>query len=405
MDALLAVLVLVVLGILGARFGFRDREAPLGVRLFLSTGTHFLVLGFLLGPHGAGLFDPELLDAFSPVVALGLGWIGFLFGMQFDRESLRAFTLRERAASMGQALVAFLVLSAAGVGGYLWLGGSGTAELSLILAAAAVGCITTPTGLGVVFGSVRASGPASRLLSLSTSLDAAVGITALAGVLAWFHPPTVLAGVPLAPVRWFVATLLLGIFFGWLFLSLTREGTGAEELVLFLLGLTLLAAGTGAYFSLSPLFACAAAGAFVANFTPFRNQAYSVLSEWEKPVYVVFLLLGGALLRFPGWILLPLVAAYVLLRIVAKLAGGLVALPALPADSREPLFGLGLTAQGGISLAMAVSVYHVIAHAYPGLEGVDHFFSVVVLGVMVSELVGPPLVRTALVRAGEVTSR
>ena len=69
------------------------------------------------------------------------------------------------------------------------------------------------------------------------------------------------------------------------------------------------------------------------------------------------------------------------------------------------LLGLGLTPQGGISLVMALSALL----TFYGLQigGVDvsqGLFSVVVLGVVLSELVGPMLTTKTLRRAGEISS-
>lgn len=401
MKALLAVLILVLLGLLGSRFGFREEWGPLGLRLFFAAGTHFLLIGFLLGPEVLGLFTPDLLDALSPVIMLGLGWIGLLFGLQFDLESLGRFRTGEHLAAFGQAAVAFVILAGAGLAVLKLLQVGDPLAVPLTLAGAAAGAISTPTGMAVVLGSVRASGPVSRLLSLATSLDAAVGLTALAVVLAWHHPPSVLAEVPLAPLRWLLFSVLMGLLFAWLFMSLTRDRGDPREFVLFLLGLALLAAGVQSYFSISALFGCAVAGALIANATPVRDRVFEVLSDWETPVHVLFLLLSGALLRFSGWILVPLVAGYVLLRIAAKLAGGGLLGRALPPRQRRWDLGSGLTAQGGLSVAMAVSVHHMLGAAYPQSGAPDLFFATVVLGVAACEMIGPFLIRRLLLAADE----
>lgn len=398
MKVLLAALVLALVGLLGARFGFREEAAPLPLRLVLSTGTHFLLLGFLLGPEVSGLLGPHLLESFSPAIVLGLGWIGLLFGMQFEPRALAALDRREVTAGLAQALVAFLVLAAAGAAGVAWLGG-GRQALLLVLAAAAVASISTPTGLGIVFGSAPVSGALSRLLSVAASLDGAVGLGALAVVLAFFHPATPDGIVTL--LRWLAASVLLGVFAGWLLVSVTRQRPERQELVLFLLGLALLAAGTQAFFHLSALFGAAVAGAFVALVSPSPQRIQDALTRWEKPVHVIFLLLSGALLRWPGWQVVPLVVAYVLLRAGAKLAGGLTCLPALASGSRTPGLGLGLLAQGGLSIAMAISIRHVVSPA--GSPALDLFFATVVLGVTVSEVAGPPLIRRLLAARGELS--
>ena len=82
----------------------------------------------------------------------------------------------------------------------------------------------------------------------------------------------------------------------------------------------------------------------------------------------------------------------------------MVRLRTLPFPTPRRL-GLGLVPQGGISLVMALSALL----TFYGLEinGVDvsqALFSVVVLGVALSELVGPGLTTQTLREAGEISS-
>lgn len=400
MRALLAALVVGLLGLLGARLGFRADRGPVSIRLVLSTGTHFLLIGFLLGPHGADLLGPRLLDAFSPAIVLGLGWIGLMFGMQFDSSVMETLRPSEVAGAAAQAAVAFVVLAAVGLGLTRGLLGAGEEATLLVLCAAAIAAISTPTGLAIVFGSAPVRGDLSRLLSVAGSLDGAVGLGALALVLALFHPWVPPGAIAPPVLRWLLVSVLIGVLGGWLLVSLLRIRPRRPELVLFLIGLGLLAAGAEAFFYLSALFGSAVAGVFVARASPASRRLQDALVRWEKPVHIIFLLLSGALLRWPGWEVVPLVVAYVFLRAAAKFAGGLAALPALPAGERTPALGLGLLAQGGLSIAMAVSIRHILAVS--GGRALDLFFATVILGVTLSEIVGPPVIRQLLARRGEL---
>lgn len=404
MRVLLAVLALVVLALLGARFAFREERGSLGLRLGWSTGASFVIVGYLLGPRGVDLLTVEVLDAMTPVVVLGLGWIGLAFGAQFDRDVLAGFRPRELVAAGGQALAAFLLLAAAGLVSYEIVARPTSLGRALILAGAAAASVSTPTGLGVVFGAVDASGPVSRLLSLASSLDGAVGIVLLSAVLAVYHPPSLPVPLGGSGLVWIATGIALGVFYGWLFGVLTQGDIEPTEFVLFLLGLALVAAGTSTLFSLSALLTCSITGAVVANRSPLRRRALEVLAKWEKPVYLVFLLLGGALLRFPSWLVPALGLGYVVVRLASKLVGGLVLVRALPRASRRRDLGLGLSAQGGISIAMAVSVYHLIGQSHPDAAAVDLFLATVIVGVLASELLGPALIRGVIERAGEVRS-
>ncbi len=55
MDPLLTTLGLVLVALLGARLSFSTQSVPAGPRMLLTTGVHFLALGYLLGPGALGL--------------------------------------------------------------------------------------------------------------------------------------------------------------------------------------------------------------------------------------------------------------------------------------------------------------------------------------------------------------
>ena len=405
MRLLLTVLAFVLLSLIGAKVGFRSRRASLGFRLFVSSGSHFVLIGFLLGPRVAGLVTPAVTEALAPFVALGLGWIGMLFGLQFDRNDLRAFSRGEHAVVVSQALLTWALVTGGMIGLLLLAGTDDVGSLAAASAAGAAGCASSPTGTAVVFGSARVSGPMSRLASLTTSLDGAIAIALLAGVYAIAHPGVAAPLLDIGPLRWILAPILIALMFGWTFLSLSREKPPAEEFVLFLLALALILAGTSLSLASSALFASWLTGVFIANLSPLRKRVYAALSAWEKPVHVLFLLVAGALLGLDSWHVVPLLVAYLLLRTVGKLLGGALARPLLSPRAAAGRFGATLLSQGGVSIAIAMSALLVLGSEFPESPAVSVVFDAVILGIIVFEVVGPPIMRRTLDRAGEIRDR
>ncbi len=408
MDPFLSTLLLILLALLGARFSFSGISVSPGPRLVFRTGTHFLFLGLVLGPHALGLLTEGAIRQLFPLLGLGLGWIGFLFGLQLDRRNLQQFPLVFHILTLGQAVLTFLVFLGAGWVGLFALGRTGTVETLLLAGAAATACISTPAGIALISTNYLVRGKVRDLLFFVASLDALVGIFALQLAYSLFPPGNLVGEVALAGgAVWILAALGLGVVCGILFLWLTRPRPGGEELVLFLLGIAAFASGAALQLQLSPLFVSVTMGAVVANLSPDPQRVFRVLQEWEKPIYVVFLMLAGALLSFPTLWVFPLALAYAVIRAWGKVLGNMAMVRLLPLPFQTPKrFGLGLLPQGGISLAMAIS--GVLTYAGLGLgdlNAVDLLFSVVVLGVILSELTGPVFTRNVLVRAGEISPR
>jgi len=407
-DPFVSTLVLILLALLGARLSFSTLSVPPGPRLVFRTGTHFLFLGLVLGPHALGLLTEGAIRQLFPLLGLGLGWIGFLFGLQLDRRYLRQFPGVFFFLAMGQAILTFVLFLALGWAVLAGVGQDGQVQRLLLIGAAATACVSTPAGIALISTNFLVRGKIRDLLFFVASLDALVGIAALQVAYSLFPPGALVGEMVVEPdLLWILVALGMGVVCGILFLWLTRPRPGGEELVLFLLGIAAFSSGAALQLQLSPLFVSVTMGVVVANLSPEPERVYRVLHQWEKPIYVVFLILAGALLRFPTFWVIPLALGYAVIRALGKVLGNLIMVRVLPIPFPTPRrFGLGLLPQGGISLAMAIS--GVITYAglsLAGLNAVDILFAVVVLGVIFSELTGPFFTKNILVRAGEISPR
>jgi hypothetical protein len=362
------------------------------------------LVGFALGPSGLGLLTTEATDQLSPLLALGLGWVGFHFGLQLDRRALRQFSSSHHVFAVSQAVLTFAVFAGVALLVARSMALDESLVVLLVLSASSTAAVTTPAGIAMVSASFRLKGPVRNLLLYIGSVDAIVGITALQITYALYQPDALPLAADPSQLVFVGLAVGVGLICGIVFIWLTRSRPANEELVLFLLGGCAFAAGVALQWNLSPLFVAAVMGAVVANLSRSTERLQLVLSRWEKPVYVTFLLVAGALIEVPTWIVFPLAVGYAFLRFLAKVTAasvvtGLVRFPfAVPRR-----LGLGLIPQGGISIAMAVSA--ALMYSDLRIRGVDAealLFAVVVIGVALAELTGPFLTMRVLERAGEV---
>lgn len=405
-DPLVSTLALIVIALVGARFSFSNAPVASGPRLLFRTGIHFLFMGFLLGPSVLGFIEAEAALQLRPLLELGLGWVGLLFGLQLDRRALSRFPPGLITAAVAQAAVAFALFLLVGWALLDAVDVRGDVIELLVLSAAATACVSTPAGIALISTNFFVRGAVSDFLLFVASLDAVVGIIALQVIYSLYQPAEMILGLgQISALVWIPVALALGVAGGVVFLWLTRPQAKSEELVLFLLGIAAYASGAALHLQLSLLLVAVVLGATLANLSPERRRIYRVLQRWEKAIYVIFLLLAGALLRFSTPWILPLALAYAAVRGASKLAANLLVVRAVPLPFRPPAsIGLGLLPQGGISLAMAVSVVLTYAGTSLGSDSaVDVFFAIVVSGVILSELLGPFLTIRLLRRVGEIS--
>ena len=173
-----------------------------------------------------------------------------------------------------------------------------------------------------------------------------------------------------------------------------------RELTLVLLALCVLLSAGGTYLRFEPLLAALAAGLVVENIAPPRGDVLRVAVEaGALPVLVIFFAAAGASLRLDA---------------VAQLGidrGGNLRVPHLQHPHRDRhrrageraaapdhrrLVWMGLVSQAGVTLGLAV----IVANQYPGWG--NALQTLVVSMIAIHEVIGPVLLRAALVRAGEI---
>jgi len=358
---LLGVVVLTALALVGSRRGFVSRRLPKSVQMFF-TGSEFIVIGLLLGSDFLNVIDEVTLDRLTPFVCVALGWVGFLFGLQFDRRTIQRLPHGFLAISMTVAVVTMATVTPP-----IWFLLGGTAVLATFTLAAAAAC-TGQTGIALV---IRRKQPRSRdvvtLLRFISSLDSMVGVIVFGvatSVLA--SHPVGSAGFP-AALQWLVISVAIGFLTAWIFVSLTLTRTSQSELVLYLLGVIALASGVAFGFQLSVLFVNVVCGVVVANLAhvgSIRGRVMDLMAHSERFLYLLLLVLAGAYWQLPDAWTMAAAGIYVLARLVGKVIGGYFSTRGLTRQHRVPSpVGLGLVSQGGMALAIIIDFQSVARDA------------------------------------------
>lgn len=397
MKLVLAATLVTVLAFLGSRLPALQRplsrvRLPLGVQSLLLSGTEFVLLGLLLGHAGLRILDEQTLAGLYPFVGLGLAWIGLLFGVQWEARILRGLSLTGTAAALGQAAFTGAVVAVPFfyLFDHLFPMERGFALLGAVVVAAAASD-TAQSGLALAVrslggGETTRRNPIVQLLRYVTDLDGLVGVIAI-GLAACV--PVLHSGQSLP--FWLAVSVGLGLVLGLLVVFLTAHRLGEEELLLILLGTVLFSGGLSLHLSLSPLLVNLVAGSVIANLAGERARASirTVLMRGEHAIYVLFLIVVGADWNLGSTAVAGLVVAYLVLRSLGKMAGAWLFFRSLRAQlPQAPRLGLGLLSHGGMAVAIVVNLQQIHRSALT-----DAVISVVLVGVVVSELVSPALVR------------
>ncbi len=391
MNPVLALALALAAGIAVTRLPLPHLRHGLSLHWGVAAGAPLVLVGLLLGP-GLGVLDRSTLRALAPVTALGVGWIGAVFGAQLEWRLLRRIPRRVWAFAAFQA-AAVLVLTALTA----WLlaravpalAAAWRPTLPALLTLAAAATISGPGAVALVARAAGVRRSLARTLGLAALLDTTFGALIFALALGLHHPHQPFAGVALGWAHWVAVAVAASGGVGVLFLWLSRLRSEPREVELDLLGAMLFGAGVGYAADASPFVVCALAAALIVNLSPRKRRVQALLRAWEHPLYTVVLILAGALLNLSTvWLLLAALLLGVV-RIATRWAAVRYGREWLHVADVPPNLGLATVAQGSVAVALGLSFNLVYA-------GAGTILTTVLLGVALAQAITGPLLGLAL---------
>lgn len=393
---------LLIIGAIGNRIKRGGRLEGFG----LPSGSEWLLVGLLLGPHGIGLVHSSDLQSFNPVVLSAVGWLAFIVGTRLAEPASDQNPLRHSAslqfAALGAILaaVSFVLVATTAyfalgmlnqlttsarwvVGGTLGLVLAGSAQQLVDWARQHHGASGKVTD---ALQSVSIGGDAFALLGTApvVALD-------LSGHMS-FRRIIVLSLIP----------IVLGALVGLLLRGLLRMERRVAVSWGLLLGSLLFIVGIN-----QRLGASVVSGAFVAGWVMGRGKARHVremrtlIAPAESSVLLPVLVVAGATvdLRLAGSLLL-VAGVSVIVRLVAHLLLG----PLVVGVAAGKLGGLH---KAGPALASSGEVAVVVAMAFATLHAGRTGQLVLVTsvaGALLGELVAPASLKRTLGKVAELST-
>lgn len=385
MKLFFALLLIIFLAFSGYHLSFRELKLPVVARKFYLTGTEFLFLGLLLGPEFVNMFDAGILKGLEPLSGLILGWIGLLFGLQFEINKMRRFPVEYfRAATVEGLVTGGVVLT----GTFLVLYFFFRMDLLMIgivsMALSASAACTAQTGLALVApGLIAKRQETASILRYISSFDGLIALCFLG--LSYLLRPLAVAGYSWGGVIGYRTVIAVGTFVVILFLYTLFMGgrRNEKELLLVMIGMAVLTSGTASVLNFSPLIMNFLMGVCLVNLSRQKELIFQILISVEKPVYIMLMVFLGISWHLTTVWPFILGAGFCVLRITGKFSGGYMVsrfIPGMQHVTRQ--LGFGLIEQGGLSLAVLYDFQYGVVGDLSA-----HVLSVVIVSVMISDVV------------------
>jgi Kef-type K+ transport system membrane component KefB len=390
--------------------GFVFGELVERIRLPRITG--YVIAGIILNPKLSGLVPSGFTESTSPIVDICLSVITFAVGGELLFSRLKTQERRILAMTVFEAELAFAVVFAGLLLSVPLLTHFGVSSpvhiLPVCLVLGSLAGPTDPAAALAVTKEYKSKGEVSATVigiaahddaltflnyAVATKVAALLLLGSSAGI--WFGIAESLIHV--------VGGLLLGAICGFLFNLISKLTQREGEGVLFveLIGLLALCFGTASYLGVDRLLSTMAMGIIVVNFNDLSGTVFRILERYtEELVFVLFFTLSGMYLDFSaaGLAAIP-VGLFVVFRSIGKLSGAALGASISGSSHKVRRYtGWALIPQGGIVIGLAL-----LLRQNEAFQSVSDFILAVVIGAtVVHEIIGPPFVKLALSKAGEI---
>ncbi len=366
--------------------------------------TGYILCGAIVGPEVLGFIDAGTVSQLSVIKRVAVGFIGLLAGCELNVRALKP-KLRTIAVLAGSGMLgAFLTIFVAFEVMLAFLPatrGFGFVSRSVIalITANALIAFSPPVVIGVI-NETRAKGPLTEIcVPLVVVADLLIVITfSLSNALAHAVFPSEGSASGMLSLLWHIfGSIGLGLVIGVaLAVYIARV---KERVALLVFGILFVVAEVGLALHLDPLLVGLAAGLFLENISPVSGE--EVVHDTEAaamPTFVVFFATVGAELHVHAFLSVVLFSVGAA---IARAAGVFAGTRAFGSRAGgDPIvaknIGFAMLPQAGIALALATTVKS-------SFKGWGESVGTILLGtVVVNEVLGPILFRSALSRAGEI---
>ncbi|MFQ5560579.1 MAG: cation:proton antiporter [Nitrospinota bacterium] len=369
MQPLFALLIIAVGSIALSKYRKKLTDLPEFIQTFLHSDLLFVLVGVAAGPTFLNVLPKNELLSLTPIVYIGLGFTGFIYGTHLEWRQIRRFPPHYHFFALYESLGTLLYVS---LGIWLvtallpvhfnhWPG----MEFTPLIISGAIVCGTAPSLLFVLSHKYNLGSKPFRLIQFSSTVNDLPTILvfglfySIEKSISLDTPDVWHYGLGLKPLLWLAISLAMGVISGRLFKFLTT-GIHKESVILSLLfGTIAFTAGMADLLGLSPIFVSMVSGITFANSSLRKEYIFGVLAHREHTVYILFLVLAGTTLEITpnmGYWLIP---TLFVTRLLAKFFFGTTGLFLFRKETgRETnLFPLssGLIPQGGVPVMLAFS--------------------------------------------------
>lgn len=357
--------------------------------------TGYLIMGLLAGPYCLTAIPLDMIETFSFIPEVALGFIAFSIGAEFKLSYLKKVGKSPIIIAFLEAIMAVLFVD------IILIATGHDIPFSLVLGA--IAAATAPAATLMVVKQYKAKGPVTETLLPVVAIDDAAALicyglsVAVAKAISSNGEVSIITTIT-KPVIEIMGALAIGAILGLIFSFLSKWYTGRGNRLAITFAMIFVCIGVCNLLEWSALLACMAMSAVLVNTSSASEIIFSQTDRITPPIFMLFFFLSGAELDMR---IIPTVGVigilYIIFRVLGKAFGAsLGAKLTHAAPSVQKYLGFTLIPQAGVAIGLATTSMTIVPEYGAKIR------TVILCGTVIYELTGPIITKIALKKAGEI---
>ena len=314
----------------------------------------------MLSSEYVGLLSGDTLQDLTLFVHIELGWIGLLYGAQFEWRILRRQPVVNWWIMSVESLFSMLaVFFSAWILLFIWQGFRGMYVLPAVIILSVAASLSSPWTVGIIYQILKVRTPLIRRLQNIVVIDDIPGLLVFSAMFAILG-----GGGPDLVILRGMGSIFTGLVLGFIVVLMLRRRDEWFEPMIVLLGVVLLAAGIALKTGMPVITVTLVTGVIIANSRSTQRNIYNIIASSEHVLYLLFLILAGAFWDPTDIFALVTAVLLALTRIAAKWWAFEISKRYLSLKDWGGHLSLALVSPGGIAVAMVVN-FTLFADQFP----------------------------------------
>ncbi|SFR93832.1 cation:proton antiporter [Anaeromicropila populeti] len=357
--------------------------------------TGYLIAGLLLGPSVFNIISVDMVDNFTIISDIALGFIAFSIGSEFNLSYFRKVGVAPIIIAIAESGFAIIIVTSV----LIILG----FDLKLSIMLGAIAAATAPAQTIMVINQYKAKGSLTSMLMSVVAIDDATALigfgfaTTIVNMMSADKEFNLLLSI-LSPIYEIVISFILGAAISIVMKLLFRWFKKPSNRICIIVSLILLTYWSSTILHGSPLLACMSLGAVLVNIFDDIDGIISITDSFNPPIYMLFFVISGAgfeITALKGIGIIGLV--YVVMRVIGKWLGAWTGGKlAKQEDKICKYLGPTLMPQAGVALGL-VAVAGQLVPDYASQIRV-----IILCSTFIYSIIGPVVAKVSLVKSGEI---